>query len=94
VIDEFDYFAEALQLANSSEFGLSSAIFTKDLAKALEFIRRSESGLVHVNRETANVEPHVPFGGMKGSSNLAREQGRAARGFFTKTKTAYIRSIS
>lgn len=94
VIDEFDYFSEALQLANSTEFGLSSSIFTRDLGTALDFIHRSESGLVHVNRETANVEPHVPFGGMKASSNLAREQGKAARAFFTKTKTAYIRSIS
>ena len=36
------------------------------------------------------VEPHVPFGGMKGSSSYSREQGKAAREFFTQTKTIYI----
>jgi aldehyde dehydrogenase (NAD+) len=85
--------AEAgMTAANDTEFGLASAIFTSDLNRALEFVRRTESGLVHVNRETAGVEPHVPFGGLKGSSNLAREQGTAARQFFTTTKTVYIRS--
>jgi acyl-CoA reductase-like NAD-dependent aldehyde dehydrogenase len=84
-------FEDALRAANDSEFGLSSAIFTRDLGTALAFARRTQSGLVHVNRETANVEPHVPFGGLKGSSTMQREQGTAAREFFTNTKTVYVR---
>lgn len=92
VIDEVEDFEAALKLANNTEFGLSSAIFTRDLAKAMSFVRRTESGLVHINRETAGVEPHVPFGGVKGSSSMHREQGKAARGFFTTTKTVYLRT--
>ena len=86
-----DDFEDGIARANDTEFGLSSAIFTRDLATALAFARRTESGLVHINRETAGVEPHVPFGGLKGSSSLQREQGTAARQFFTNTKTVYVR---
>ena len=60
--------------------------------RATRFIRATQSGVVHVNRETAGVEPHVPFGGIKGSSSTSREQGKAARQFFTTTKTVYLRS--
>jgi aldehyde dehydrogenase (NAD+) len=82
----------ALAAANDTEFGLSAAVFTRDLLSAMRFIRHAEAGLVHVNRETAGVEPHVPFGGVKGSSSLNREQGKAARQFFTTTKTVYLRT--
>jgi aldehyde dehydrogenase (NAD+) len=92
VVEEVDGFEAALAAANDTEFGLSSAVFTTDLKRAFEFVRATESGLVHVNRETAGVEPHVPFGGVKGSSSMAREQGTAARAFFTTTKTVYVRT--
>ncbi|MCW3002523.1 MAG: aldehyde dehydrogenase family protein [Conexibacter sp.] len=92
VVTEIEDFDAAIAAANDTEFGLSSAIFTRDLGKAMAFIRRTQSGVVHVNRETAGVEPHVPFGGVKGSSSMNREQGKAARQFFTTTKTVYIRS--
>ncbi len=92
VLDEVDDFEAALAAANDTEFGLASALFTKDISRALSFVRRSQSGLVHINRETAGVEPHVPFGGLKGSSSMNREQGKAARLFFTTTKTVYLRS--
>ncbi|HTU13777.1 MAG TPA: aldehyde dehydrogenase family protein [Solirubrobacterales bacterium] len=87
-----DGFEQGIELANDTEFGLSSAVFTSDLKVAMKFARLTESGVVHVNRETAGVEPHVPFGGLKGSSNAQREQGTAARRFFTNTKTVYIRT--
>ena len=92
VVEEVEDFEAALVAANDTEFGLSSALFTKDITKAMTFVRRTQSGLVHINRETASVEPHVPFGGMKGSSSMAREQGKAARQFFTTTKTVYLRT--
>jgi len=94
VVQEIANFQEALDAANDTEFGLSSALFTRDLAKALRFIRESQSGVVHVNRETAGAEPHVPFGGLKGSSSMSREQGKAARAFFTTTKTVYLRAVA
>jgi aldehyde dehydrogenase (NAD+) len=92
VVEEIDGFDSAMEAANDTEFGLSSAVFTKDIAKAMAFVRRTQSGVVHINRETAGVEPHVPFGGVKGSSSMNREQGKAARHFFTTTKTVYLRS--
>jgi aldehyde dehydrogenase (NAD+) len=92
VIEEVDGFEEAIEAANDTEFGLSSSLFTRDIATAMAFVRRTQSGVVHVNRETAGVEPHVPFGGVKSSSSMSREQGKAARQFFTTTKTVYLRS--
>ena len=92
VLEPIADFDAAVNAANDTEFGLSSALFTRDIASALAFIRRTQSGVVHVNRETAGVEPHVPFGGLKGSSSMSREQGKAARQFFTTTKTVYLRS--
>jgi alpha-ketoglutaric semialdehyde dehydrogenase len=85
-----DGLEEAMQVANSVKFGLSASIFTRDLGRALAFAREIEAGVVHVNSETAGAEPQVPFGGMKGSSSYSREQGKAAREFFTQTKTVYI----
>lgn len=86
-----DYEA-ALEAANDTEFGLSAALFTRDLGRAINFAREIEAGQVHINRETAGAEPHVPFGGLKGSSNMQREQGKAARRFFTNTKNVYARA--
>jgi acyl-CoA reductase-like NAD-dependent aldehyde dehydrogenase len=94
VLEPVDGLDHAIASANETEFGLSSAVFTRDLASAMRFVRHTESGLVHVNRETAGVEPHVPFGGIKASSSMSREQGKAARQFFTTTKTVYLRSVS
>ena len=81
---------EALAVANRVRFGLSASLFTRDLGTALAFVRGIQAGIVHVNSETAGAEPHVPFGGMKGSSSYSREQGKAAREFFTQTKTVYV----
>jgi acyl-CoA reductase-like NAD-dependent aldehyde dehydrogenase len=69
VVDSLD---EALQAANDSRYGLSSAIFTADLAHALRFAREVSAGMVHVNGATTQAEPHVPFGGI-GDSGTGRE---------------------
>jgi alpha-ketoglutaric semialdehyde dehydrogenase len=86
-VDDMD---EAMAVANHVKYGLSASIFTRDLGKALTFVREIQAGVVHVNSETPGAEPQVPFGGMKGSSSYSREQGKAAREFFTQTKTVYI----
>jgi alpha-ketoglutaric semialdehyde dehydrogenase len=85
-----DGYDEALALANDTPFGLTAALFTRDLGTALRFTREIRAGVVKVNQETAGLEFHVPFGGMKESSSGSREQGKAAREFFTEWKTVYM----
>jgi alpha-ketoglutaric semialdehyde dehydrogenase len=80
---------EALAIANDTEFGLASGICTSSLKYASHFKRNSEAGMVMVNLPTAGVDYHVPFGGRKGSSYGAREQGAYAKEFYTTVKTAY-----
>jgi aldehyde dehydrogenase (NAD+) len=81
---------EAIAVANQVRYGLSASIFTRDIGRALSFIQRIQAGIVHVNSETAGAEPHVPFGGYKGSSSYSREQGKASREFYTQVKTVYL----
>jgi aldehyde dehydrogenase (NAD+) len=84
-----DDYEHALALANDTEFGLSSGICTTSLRQATHFKRHAQAGMVMVNVPTAGVDYHVPFGGSKGSSYGAREQGSYAAEFFTTVKTAY-----
>ncbi|MEV0199479.1 aldehyde dehydrogenase family protein [Nonomuraea sp. NPDC050691] len=81
---------EALRLANHSEHGLSAAIFTRDLGAAPRAVDDLDVGVLHVNSESAGTFPWVPFGGSKLSGFGPREQGRAAREFFTQTVTVYL----
>ena len=80
----------AVQIANDVPYGLSAAIFTKDISRILKFIKSAEAGMIKINGETAGVEPHAPFGGLKDSSSHSREQGRAAIEFFTSVQTIAI----
>ncbi|SUV80345.1 aldehyde dehydrogenase family protein [Bordetella pertussis] len=84
-----DSYEQALEVANDTEFGLSSGIVTTSLRHATHFKRESQAGMVMVNCPTAGVDYHVPFGGRKGSSYGPREQGRHAAEFYTSVKTAY-----
>ena len=77
-------------MANDTPYGLSASVITRDQGRALRFVDRIRSGIVKVNAETPGVEFHVPFGGTKDSSSGSREQGKAAREFFTESKTVYI----
>ena len=81
---------EAIAIANRTPYGLSATLFTRDLASALTYVQRIEAGLVRVNGDTTGVDPHAPFGGVKGSSSGSREQGRAAREFYTEIKTVQV----
>lgn len=83
--------AEALALANDSEFGLSAALFTQDVTRALDAIDEIDVGILHVNSESAGADPHVPFGGAKKSGYGPKEQGQSAKEFFTHTTTVYLR---
>jgi aldehyde dehydrogenase (NAD+) len=82
---------EAFALANDCEFGLSAAVFTQDLTRALQAMECLDVGVLHVNSESAGADPHVPFGGAKKSGFGPKEQGAAAREFFTHTTTVYLR---
>lgn len=81
---------EALKVANETPYGLSAGVMTQSLKSAARFKRELQAGMVMVNAPTAGVDPHVPFGGRKGSSYGPREQGRYAAEFFTTVKTAYV----
>lgn len=87
-----DSLKEAIELANDVEFGLSASIFTKDIRYMLNFIQEIEAGMVRINAETAGVELQAPFGGMKQSSSHSREQGEAAKEFFTTIKTVFVKA--
>ena len=84
-----DSYEEGLAVANDTAFGLSSGIFTTSLKHATDFRKKSQAGMAMINLPTAGVDYHVPFGGRKGSSYGAREQGRHAVDFYTAIKTAY-----
>jgi acyl-CoA reductase-like NAD-dependent aldehyde dehydrogenase len=81
----------AIDIANGVRYGLSASVFTRDLGAALTVVDRLEAGLVRVNEETAGVEYAAPFGGTKASSSHSREQGQAAREFYTEVRTVAIR---
>ena len=83
-------YEEAVALANDTPFGLTAALFTRDLGKTLRFARDIRAGVVKVNQESAGLEFQAPFGGMRGSSSGSREQGKVARDFFTHWKTVYL----
>jgi aldehyde dehydrogenase (NAD+) len=83
-------YEEAIALANDTRYGLSASVFTNDLTRAMRFADDIHAGIVKINQESAGVEFHVPFGGMQESSSGSREQGKAAREFFTQWKTVYV----
>ncbi len=85
-----DSYEQALATVNDTNFGLTSGIVTRDLARATHFRRHARTGVVTVNLPTAGTDYHVPFGGRGDSSYGPREQGRAAAEFYTTVKTAYI----
>jgi alpha-ketoglutaric semialdehyde dehydrogenase len=80
---------EALERANGVDFGLSAAIFTRDLHATRRFTTELQAGILHVNSQTAGADVHVPFGGIKGSGWGPHEQGRAAIEFYTELVTVY-----
>jgi acyl-CoA reductase-like NAD-dependent aldehyde dehydrogenase len=82
--------AEAFAEADTGRFGLTTSVFTRDLVSALAATEELEVGILHVNSETTGAEPHVPFGGVRASGAGGREQGRAARDFYTETRTIYL----
>ena len=81
---------EAIEVANDSDYGLSSAIFTQDLNKAFVAMRDLEAGIFYVNLPTIGAETHLPFGGVKQTGNGHREAGLAALDVFSEWKSIYV----
>ena len=80
----------AVRIANGVRYGLVTSLFTQDLGRALRLADQFDAGMVRVNAPTAGVDFHAPFGGAKQSSYGPREQGLAARDFYTETRTVTI----
>src|SRR3546814_4809630 len=82
-------FDAAIDRLNGNRFGLSAGLCTRSFAHVEAFKARARAGMLMINQPTAGVDYHAPFGGRGASSHGAREQGRAAREFYTTTVTSY-----
>jgi len=90
-VSEFDSLDEALNVANDSIYGLSSAIYTRDVRAAQRYIDGIEAGLAHVNVHTGYKEPSMPFGGVKQSGAGLPENSDSGLEAFVSRKAVYLR---
>ncbi|MBI4730354.1 MAG: aldehyde dehydrogenase family protein [Acidobacteria bacterium] len=81
---------EAIEVANSVQYGLSAAIYTHDVSSAFKAIEGLEFGVVYVNAPTIGAEVQLPFGGMKCTGNGHREAGPTALDEFTEWKAVSV----
>ncbi|HEX4266316.1 MAG TPA: aldehyde dehydrogenase [Steroidobacteraceae bacterium] len=84
--------AEAIRLANDSEYGLSAAVFTGDTARGLRVARQLRSGMCHINGPTVHDEAQMPFGGV-GASGYGRFGGAAGIDQFTELRWITIETL-
>jgi benzaldehyde dehydrogenase (NAD) len=90
-ITRFKTVEGAITLANDTEYGLSSAVFGRDIARAVEVAKRVDSGMCHVNGPTVHDEAQMPFGGVK-ASGYGRFGGKAAVNEFTELRWITIQT--
>ncbi len=81
---------EAIEVANNTQYGLSSSIYTQDINNAYRAIRDIRAGITYVNAPTIGAEAHMPFGGVKETGNGHREGGWTVYDFYTEWKTVYV----
>jgi aldehyde dehydrogenase (NAD+) len=86
---EFTTFEEAVEIANSIDYGLSTSLYTRDVNRAFTAMRDLEAGITYINAPTIGAEVHLPFGGVKHTGNGHRE-GLGALDFFTTWKAVYV----
>ena len=82
----------AVELANDTQYGLSAAVFTRDIAKGLTIARRIQSGICHVNGPTVHDEAQMPFGGV-GASGYCRFGGKQGIDSFTETRWITVETL-
>jgi benzaldehyde dehydrogenase (NAD) len=82
---------EAVKLANDTEYGLSAALFTRDIARGIELAKQIESGICHINGPTVHDEAQMPFGGVK-ASGYGRFGGKAGVNEFTELRWITIQT--
>lgn len=87
VVDDAD---EAIAVVNDTEYGLSAAVYTRDINAALGAVERIDAGIVYVNAPTIGAEIPLPFGGTKHTGNGFREAGTRGIEQFSQTKTVYV----
>ncbi len=80
----------AIELLNGTIYGLSSAVYTRNINHAFKAIRDIKAGITYINAPTIGAETHMPFGGVKQTGNGHREGGASAFEFFTEVKTVYV----
>ena len=83
-------FDEAIETVNDCEYGLSAAIYTRDVNLAMQAVHRIDTGIVYVNAPTIGAEIHLPFGGNKHTGNGFREAGSRGLEQFSEVKSVYI----
>ena len=83
-------FEKAVELANDSPYGLTAAVHTRNINRAMAFLTRIRSGVAVVNGGTYGSEPHMPFGGLRDSGNGFREAGTEALDVYSDWKTIYV----
>jgi aldehyde dehydrogenase (NAD+) len=83
-------FDEAVTVANSTEYGLSSAIYTQDVNVSFRAVQELQAGITYVNAPTIGAEIQLPFGGVKATGNGHREAGTSAVKEFTEIKAVYV----
>jgi alpha-ketoglutaric semialdehyde dehydrogenase len=85
-----DDLEDAIEIANNIEYGLSSAIYTKNVNRAFAAMRDLDAGITYINAPTIGAEVHLPFGGTKATGNGHREGGIGAIDFYTEWKSVYV----
>lgn len=83
-------FDEAIEIANGIQFGLSTALYSRDVNHAFRAMRDLEAGITYINAPTIGAEVHLPFGGVKQTGNGHREGGIGALEFFSTWKSVYV----
>jgi alpha-ketoglutaric semialdehyde dehydrogenase len=89
-IIEIASFDEAIAVLNGTRYGLSSSIYTRDVARAFRALRDIEAGITYINGPTIGAEVHLPFGGVKETGNGHREAGTTVYDIFSEWKSVYV----